>query len=250
VTPAEPLSGLAETLGRRGLRVRGGFATDSAIDAELLRVAPAARTLVLIGNVGSELWDRSGAEIAALDDPHPLDRWTRNVIEPVAAAIGGLALYPFGGPPYWPFQRWAERAEGVRPSPIGIQIHPEFGLWHAYRAAILAPREVDLPRRSEGHPCDTCADRPCLSHCPVNAFSPAGYDVDRCVTRVVAVQNDPGSCADVGCLARLACPVGAAWRYRPEHARFHMDAFVKARMRSKINQPLTNAADDVGRRKP
>jgi hypothetical protein len=250
VTLSEPLSGLAETLARRGLRLRGGFATDSMIDAELLRMAPAARTVILIGNVGSELWDRSGAEIAALDDPHPLDRWTRNVIEPVAAAIGGPALYPFGGPPYWPFQRWAERAEGVRQSPIGIQIHPEFGLWHAYRAAILVPGTIALPRRESGHPCDTCADRPCLSRCPVNAFSPAGYDVDGCVTHLVAVQSDPGSCSDVGCLARLACPVGAAWRYRPEHARFHMDAFVKARMRSKINQPLINAADDVGRTKP
>lgn len=250
MTLSEQLSDLAETLARRGLRMRGGFATDSATDAELLRMAPAARTVILIGNVGSELWDRSGAEIAALGDPDPLDRWTRNVIEPVATALGGRALYPFGGPPYWPFQRWAERAEGVRQSPIGIQIHPEFGLWHAYRSAILLPGTMTPPRREQGHPCDACADRPCLSHCPVNAFSPAGYEVDRCVTHVVAVQNDSGSCSDVGCLARLACPVGAAWRYRSEHARFHMRAFVKARMRSKINQPLTKAADDVGRRKP
>lgn len=250
MTPADPLSELAETLGRRGLRVRGGFAVDSATDAELLRAAPWARTIVLIGNAGSELWDRSGAEIAALGDPDPLDRWTRAVIEPVAASLSGLALYPFGGPPYWPFQRWAERAEGVRQSPIGIQIHAEFGLWHAYRAAILVRDEIVVPRPERGHPCDTCADRPCLSHCPVNAFSPTGYDVDRCVTHVVAVQNDSGTCSDLGCLARLACPIGADWRYHPEHARFHMRAFVKARMRSKRKPPLTNAADDVGRRKP
>lgn len=250
MTRSEQLSDMAETLGRRGLRVRGGFATDSAADAELLRVARWVRTVILIGNVGSELWERSGAEIAALGDPDPLDRWTREVIEPVAAAIGGLALYPFSGPPYWPFQRWAERAEGVRQSPIGVQIHPEFGLWHAYRAAILVREAIALPRRERGHPCDTCADRPCLSHCPVGAFSPAVYDVDSCVAHVVAVQNDAGSCSDIGCLARLACPVGAAWRYRPEHARFHMRAFVNARMRPNRNPPLTNAADDVGRTKP
>jgi len=244
-----PLPELTQALARHGLRLRGGFATDSAIDVEILRVAPWARTLILVGNVGSELWNKSGAAIAALGDPDPLDRWTRAVIEPIAASADGLALFPFAGPPYWPFQRWAERAEGVRQSPIGIQIHPEFGLWHAYRAAILLRDVIVLPRPEHAHPCDACVDRPCLTHCPVNAFSSAGYAVDRCVEHLVAVQNESGSCNDVGCLARLACPVGAAWRYRPEHARFHMRAFVKARMRAKINPPLTHSTDDVGRRK-
>lgn len=244
-----PIAELTRALARHGLRLRGGFATDSETDAEILRVAPWARTLMLVGNVGSELWDRSGAEIAALDDPDPLDRWTRNVIEPVASSVDGRALFPFTGPPYWPFQRWAERAEGVRQSPIGIQIHPEFGLWHAYRAAILLRGMIAPPRREQAHPCDTCVDRPCLTHCPVNAFSLAGYEVDLCVDHVVAVQNESGSCSDVGCLARLACPIGAVWRYRPEHARFHMHAFVKARMRSKRNPPLTKPADDAGRTK-
>ena len=244
-----PLAELTQALARHGLRLRGGFATDGATDAEILRAAPWARTLILVGNVGSELWDRSGAEIAALDDPDPLDRWTRTVIEPIAASVDALALFPFAGPPYWPFQRWAERAEGVRQSPIGIQIHPEFGLWHAYRAAILLREAIPLPRREQPHPCDTCVGRPCLAHCPVNAFTSTGYAVDRCVDHVVALQNEAGSCGEVGCLARLACPVGTAWRYRPEHARFHMHAFVKARMRAKRNHLLTHAPDDVDRTK-
>ena len=243
------LAELTQALARHGLRLRGGFATDSTADAEILRVAPWARTLILVGNVGSELWEKSGAEIAALDDPDPLDRWTRSVIEPIASSVDGLALFPFAGPPYWPFQRWAERAEGVRQSPIGIQIHPQFGLWHAYRAAILLRGTISLPQREQAHPCDTCVDRPCLTHCPVNAFTSTGYAVDRCVDHVVALQNESGSCREVGCLARLACPVGTAWRYRPEHARFHMHAFVKARMRAKRNHLLTRAPDDVGRTK-
>jgi hypothetical protein len=246
----DPLTELAGALARHGLRLRGGFATDRATDAEILRVAPWAGTVILVGNVGSELWDQSRAEIAALGDPDPLDRWTRSIIEPIASSVDGLALFPFAGPPYWPFQRWAERAEGVRQSPIGIQIHPEFGLWHAYRAAILLRGAIVPPRREQGHPCDTCVDRPCLTHCPVNAFSSAGYDVENCVEHLAAVQNESGSCNEVGCLARLACPVGPAWRYHPEHARFHMRAFVKARMRSKINPPLTNSPHDVGRTKP
>jgi hypothetical protein len=224
---------LETALARYGLRVRGGFATDQVIDRDLLAHVPSAKTLVLVGNAGSELWDKSGAEISAMPGPDPLDRWTQQVIDPIAQSVGGRALYPFAGPPYWPFQRWAGRAEGVRSSPIGIQIHPEFGLWHAYRAAILLRHAIDLPRTEQTHPCDTCVDRPCLTHCPVNAFFVGGYDVDRCVDHVIAAQHDSAACASVGCLARIACPVGSAWRYQPDHARFHMAAFVSARLRAR-----------------
>ncbi len=228
------LSELEASLARYGLRIRGGFATDRTLDQDVLRHAPMARTLILIGNVGSELWEKSGAEITAISGPDPLDRWTQSVIDPVARSLQGVALYPFGGPPYWPFQRWAERAEGLRQSPLGIQIHPEYGLWHAYRAAILLPGTIDLPPRiASEHPCDTCIDRPCLSSCPVQAFSAQAYDVDLCVDYVVAMQQVSGACASVGCLARLACPVGMAWRYTPDHARFHMAAFLSARLRAR-----------------
>lgn len=227
-----PIAELKDALARHGLRLRGGFATDSAIDQAILTKAPWARMVILAGNVGSELWDKSGADIAATTGPDPLDRWTRQTIDPIARSVGGAALYPFEGPPYWPFQRWAQRAEGVWASPIGIQIHPEYGLWHAYRAAILLRTPLALPRAEQAHPCETCADRPCLTHCPVSAFSLDGYDVDRCVDHVVAMQHESGSCSASGCLARLACPVGADWRYRPDHARFHMSAFVTARRRA------------------
>jgi hypothetical protein len=224
---------LREAFARYGLRVRGGFATDRELDRDILAQAPWARTLMLVGNVGSELWDKSGAEIAAMASPDPMDRWTRKIVDPIARSFEGIALYPFAGPPYWPFQRWAERAEGVRSSPIGIQIHPEYGLWHAYRAAILLPSAIEQAREEQAHPCDTCVDRPCLTHCPVNAFTSVGYDVESCVDHVVAAQHKSGSCSEVGCLARLACPVGSAWRYRSDHARFHMAAFVTARLRAR-----------------
>jgi hypothetical protein len=244
-----PIVELTRALAPLGLRVRGGFAPYKGSDAEILAVAPWARTLILVGNVGSELWDKSGAAITALGGDDPLDRWTRQAIEPIAQSLDGRALFPFDGPPYWPFQRWAERAEGVRASPIGIQIHPDFGLWHAYRGAVLLRSEVTLPRREQTHPCDTCPDRPCLTRCPANAFSAGAYDVDGCVAHVVAAQHRSGSCSEVGCLARLACPIGSSWRYRVEHARFHMAAFVKARMRPKRNDPLTDSPDDGYRTK-
>ncbi len=231
VTPVPIPAALIEALTRHGLRLRGGFRPGPETDAALLDLRPATRTVLLVGNAGSEMWRRSGAAIEATGAPNPLDRWTRAVIEPVAAAHAGHALFPFDGPPYWPFQRWAERAEGVRNSPIGIQIHPEFGLWHAYRAAILLPDELNLPEPQwHGHPCDTCVGRPCLSACPVGAFTGTSYEVDRCVDHVVSSKQNDQACFQRGCLARIACPVGAAWRYEPEHAMFHMKAFVAARL--------------------
>ena len=85
----------------------------------------------------------------------PLDRWSRQVIEALASEFSAEALFPFGGPPFLPFQRWAQRAEPVHASPIGLLIHPRFGLWHSYRgalgfsAALAVPEPAAVPR-----PCD------------------------------------------------------------------------------------------------
>ena len=212
-----------------GLILRGGFALEPARDADLLQAWPGARQLLLIGNAGSAIWPYLTDFIR--DNPqadHPLDRWTREKVSHVAQQLGVIDLYPFGGPPWWPFQRWAQRGEPVSPSPLGILIHPVFGLWHAYRAALLLEQAIDLPVAAPAaSPCDSCEQRPCLSTCPVVAFTPQGYDVAGCAEHVISQRGM--SCRTGSCLARLACPVGESWRYEREHAAFHMAAFVDAR---------------------
>ena len=88
-----PIAELTGELARHGLRLRGGFATDGKSDADLLAKVPWAHTLVLVGNVGSELWEKSGAEIAAMTGADPLDRWTRQTIDPVARSIRSGSLH-------------------------------------------------------------------------------------------------------------------------------------------------------------
>jgi hypothetical protein len=205
-----------------GLIPRGGFATDAADAVPEAGPDTACRTVILVGNAGADMWAHFAPY--ANSGPNPLDRWTVDVIEPIAAAFGARAVYPFDKPPL-PFQRWALRAEPVHPSPLGVLIHPEYGLWHAYRAALLFAETIALPPASERpSPCLSCQGKPCLSACPVAAFGPQGYDVPACASHL---SSPPGrDCLEAGCLARGACPVGVP--YAPDQVRFHMRAFHRA----------------------
>ena len=119
---------------RIGLVPRGAFLLE---EGERTGELADLRTIVLAGMVGREGWSAFAASPEASDShADPLDRWSRRVIAALAGELGARALFPFGGPPFLPFQQWAQRAEAVHPSPIGILIHPRYGLWHSYRGAL------------------------------------------------------------------------------------------------------------------
>ncbi len=208
-----------------GFAARGAFLLS---DAERAGPLASVRTIALVGVAGRRGWDAFAVSPEAGDGgPHPLDRFSRRVIDRLADAFGAVALYPFGGPPHWPFQQWARRAEPVHPSPVGMLIHPRYGLWHSYRGALglseaLAPPPLD----AAPSPCDSCQAKPCLHACPVGAFTGAGYDVPACATHLS--QPAGAACMSGGCLARRACPVGAAEAQGPEQASFTMRAFRRA----------------------
>ncbi len=184
-------------------------------------------SIALAGMVGRDGWSAFAASREARDGlEHPLDRWSRRVMEILALELGGKALFPFGGPPYLPFQRWAQRAEPVHSSPIGLLIHPQYGLWHSYRGALGFPEELAVPEpAATPSPCDTCSGRWCLHSCPVEAFSDAGYDVAACAGYLRSAAG--GNCMGAGCQARRACPVGVEHAYGPDQARFLMQAFLR-----------------------
>jgi ferredoxin-like protein FixX len=204
-----------------GLAVRGAFHPEPREFDQLL---PAARigTMVLLGFTGSEQWGRYQSCPEASDGlPHPLDRWSRRVIGALASELGGVGLYADGTPPQLPFQRLALRSEPVHQSPIGLLIHPEWGLWHAYRGALALPGRIELPTVAPSvHPCSSCALKPCLSSCPVQAFRPGSFDVEACVDFVMSAAGS--DCRERGCRARRSCPVGTVYRYVQDQARFHM----------------------------
>jgi len=206
----------AAALDPHGLILRGAFALQPGDGL-------GEGMLVMVGNAGGAMW--AAFESHRDDDPNPLDRWTKRIVDPLAALFGARAIYPFDRP-HPPFQRWAKRAEGLQSSPLGLLIHADYGLWHAYRAALVFPQLMEgLASTCEPtvSPCDSCLEKPCLSACPVEAFSPEGYDVPACASYLASPGGE--SCTSAGCAARNACPVGPDFRYCDAQIRFHMAAF-------------------------
>jgi hypothetical protein len=195
--------------------------------------------VALAGPVGPSLWGPFTRGRRA--EPDALDRWSERVLSAVAARFGAALALPWRGPPFAPFQRWARRAEPLHPSPLGILIHPRYGLWHAYRGALLFAARLPLvavatpPEDADAAPCRRCPARPCLSACPVGAFHEpadgtlAHYDAAACLAHL----GSPAGveCRERGCLARRACPVGAESAYGADQQRFHMAAFLAAHAR-------------------
>ena len=212
-----------------GLVLRGGFRPSTGDCVPALSPGIEARTLVLFGNAGSSLWERFSASDEYQDHgPDPLDRWSRRIGTAMARQFAGEALFPFGGPPWHPFVRWAAKAEGLPASRLGMLIHPRYGLWHAYRFALALPDVLtDLGSRQPApNACDACLNQPCLGICPVAAFDGVRYDVEACFDYL---ESHPAAPCHRGCLARGACPEGADYRYREAHAGFHMTQFFLAR---------------------
>jgi ferredoxin len=220
------LAVLEADLARHGLMPRGGFnfGDDALVPAGAL--ARRARAVVLVGQAGAALWPHfrewRARQQSSLENP--LDSWCREIIGDVAQRHGARAVSP-SDRPYLPFQQWAMRAEKLRASPLGILMHPQFGLWHAYRGALLFDVELKFGKSADPiHLCDGCETKPCLRACPVQAHSEAGFDHVACLAHV---RSPKGRCMEGGCFDRNACPFGVAYRYPAEVQEFHMSAFAR-----------------------
>ncbi len=241
---------LKAAVGAHGLNLRGGFVPVSTDGLAHLPDGQPVAVVWMVGVIGSAFWPHFKASRFFNDGlPDPLDRWSRAIGEALATQFGGRALFPFDGPPYHPFQRWADRAEPTQPSRMMLRIHPEYGLWHAYRFALALPavagelgvaaatgnsasrtETVELAGviqwpTSAGDICTTCSGKPCLQACPVGAYTGESFLLQTCASHL---HSDQGAdCMQGGCLARRACPVAPDKRYSQEHAAFHMQAFAK-----------------------
>lgn len=179
-------------------------------------------TIVLLGPSEPGFWDHMSIQPEMADKAeNPIDRWSERVISALATTCNGRALFPFGVPPR-PFITWALRSGRAWASPVGLLVHDEAGLMVSYRGAILVP-EVLAQHQASASPCDTCVDQPCLSACPVQALTAAGYDLSRCHTFLE--QHDGAACMTTGCAVRRTCPISQTYGRQPEQSGYHMAQF-------------------------
>jgi len=216
---------IAAALSADGLILRGGFNFASGEETPTGLSGAPVKSVLLVGQAGAEPWPhflrwRQNQPQAIAN---PLDTWSREVIGAVAKDFGARAISP-SDKPYLPFQQWAMRTEGLKPSPLGILMHPKYGLWHAYRGALMFEDEIALQEpRQAIHLCDTCVEKPCLKSCPIDAYSEDGFAYESCLGHVRGQDGAP--CRNGGCLDRNACPYGTDYRYPAEVQAFHMASF-------------------------
>ena len=229
--PTTDYATIERTVRAQGFAVHGGF--EVALDDDITHPSHTqpARALVLVGMARDIGWPAFQASAEFSDgEPDPLDRFTRARLQSVATVLDAFALFPFGGPPHWPFQAWALQAQPVVASPLGLLLHARYGLWHGYRGALAFTRvPIGLPQKVDWQgACATCIERPCLSACPVDAFSVRGFDAERCASWLA---SQPQPCFAAGCLARAACPYAPHARYDEAQRQFHMRSFADSMMR-------------------
>jgi hypothetical protein len=213
-----------------GLAYRGAFHPTPEDRVPTLADGAPALTIVLLGWTGSAQWPMFAASPEAKDGrPDPLNRWSKRLIDRMAMELCAAAFYPFGAPPWLDFQRWALQAEPIHRSPLGLLIHPEWGLWHSYRGALGLRERLELPHRDRAaHPCESCREQPCLSACPVSAFAPnRPYNAAACRNYL---KEGTADCLTRACAARRACPVAPQMHYGELQATFHIRAFLGNRL--------------------
>lgn len=161
----------------------------------------------------------------------PLDDHTRrcvaravsDALTPEGDQVRYRIVHPFdpvGASPL-PFQRLGRAAGLPAAGPLGIQIHPRFGPWWAYRGlVILAGSSLVFETEPPLAPsCPGCA-APCVAACPGRAVvAGAELHIARCAAHRLAQDE----CA-LACAARSACPVGTTHRYPDAQLAFHMTA--------------------------
>jgi epoxyqueuosine reductase len=198
-------------------------------------IAPGARSIMVIGNGGGAFW-RSFQQHAE-ENPgwtsrdNPLDDFTRVVIErdvrPVLSSLAHTILYPFlSNGPTLNFMEAGKAAGLCGPSIIGVMVHPVYGPWIAFRAAILVGESIAAAGEAyRFDPCPSCTARTCISACPAEAVSLAsGWDIPKCLTHRVEVEAD---CAP-RCHARAGCVLGPEHRYPDDELAYHQMRALRA----------------------
>ena len=179
----------------------------------------AYQRLVLIGHGGQRMW--AALQAWGMQTTGPVDHFStvmaRKFIADYLHHPPTLWLYP-DTPYIVPLQQLGELAGWSYPSPLGSGISPIYGVWFAYRAAFLTNADIPVMRHAPvPSPCDKCAEKPCMTTCPVQAVQLNAFAVDACAHHRLRPKSP---CMD-RCLARMACPFFPEHRYTLPQIQYH-----------------------------
>lgn len=180
------------------------------------------QTALMIGPDEPRFWDHFVKQQEYSDgQPDAMDRYSKRVLRQIADEFDGRVFFPSDGPPYPPFIQWALKS-GCYQSPVGLLVHGKAGLFASFRGVVALKEHLGVPARS-GSPCDTCAEKPCETACPIGALTPDGYDVAACKAYI---GSEAGRACLSGCKVRLSCAVSQKFGRVTAQSEFHMKAFV------------------------
>jgi len=182
-----------------------------------------AASIVLLGPSAKFWASFTATDIYQDGKADPIDRWSTHVITTIAKDLEATPVFPFGGPPYAPFIDWAKASGRAWNSPVGMLVHDTTGLMVSYRGALTFKERLELPKQAFQNPCDTCAQKPCLSACPVSALSVDEYNVPAC--HAYLDTDEGNNCLTMGCIVRRACPASAGAHRLAAQSAHHMRVF-------------------------
>ena len=185
---------------------------------------PDVASLVLLSPDEPGFWPHVLAEPEFTDGAaDPLDRWSARIVTGLAERIGGIAVFPFDGPPWRPFFDLALRSGRAWQSPVNLLVHDRMGLMASYRGAI-ALRDPPPSVRAAPSPCIGCP-APCREACPVHALGSTHYDLAACHAHLDSSCGK--NCLYSGCLVRRACPLSVSYGRLAQQSAWHMRQFHK-----------------------
>lgn len=199
---------------------------------------PGCRAVAVVGSGGPALWR---AAVERGPRPDPVDGLVRSVVEGLTAGPERRWVRIAGDVENQPDARTLAIAAGLGwPSRLGLVLHPTWGPWLGLRAVVFTTDALPVTGPLDAPaPCDSCA-APCSAACPAGALAPT-WRADRCLPH----RATHATC-DGGCLARAACPVGAAHAYDAVAHRYHQHPPSRARILAALSVPGAPAARGRG----
>ena len=153
------------------------------------------KTLCLLASGGKNLWEKLPHPLKV--ETNPIDSYTKSTMLKFAHDfLDGEdieILYPEAEPKF-PLQKLGRALNLCHQSPIGLDIHSDYGLWFAFRGVFITSKNLLMPTlKSKESPCDTCIEKPCMTFADINT-------------------------------ARLSCPIKSEHRYSNEQLAYHHQA--------------------------